>query len=101
MSAINWTNVSNPANFLAVPNLTTNGAFWTGITFMVWIVLLISFIPFNIEIALLASAFIALIASVMLVYAGLVAWWVCLFFFGMILFAFLYIAWSNSRSSYS
>jgi cell division protein FtsW (lipid II flippase) len=98
--AVNWTNVSNPIMLLAVPNENTNGSFWTVVIFMVWSVLLLIFIVINFETALLTATFIALIASIILTYAGLVAWWVVLFFAGTLLFAILYIVWSSNRSSY-
>lgn len=98
---INWSNVTDPAHFLAVPNETTAGSFWSIVIFMCWIVLIIVFLGFNVEVALLASSFICLVASILLVYAGLVAWWNVLFFIGFILFMILYIVYSNSRSSYS
>lgn len=99
--AINWTNITSPERLLAVPNQTTSGGFWTGITFMIWIVLTLIFLGFNFEIALLTSSFIALVASILLAYAGLVAWWVVLFYSAFVLFMILYIVYSNSRSTYS
>jgi len=98
--SINWSNVTSPERLLAVPNLNTGGWFWTACVYMVWIVLLLAFLGFNFEIAVLTSSFIALIASIILVYAGLMAWEHCLFFGGAILFMIIYIAWSNSRTSY-
>lgn len=99
--SINWSNITSPERFLAVPNTNTGGNFWTACLFMVWFILLLAFLNFNVEVAILSSSFIVLIASILLAYAGLVAWWVCLFFAGVILFMILYIVWSNSRTSYS
>jgi len=100
MTEVNWTNITNPTNFLATPNTNTGGWFWTACVYMVWFVLLLTFLGFTFEVAILTSSFIALIASILLAYAGLVAWWVVLFFAGVILFIILYIVFSNSRTSY-
>lgn len=99
--AYNWSNVTSPERFLAVPNANTSGWFWTASLFLVWFVLLLTFLGFNAEIAILTASFLALIAGLFLAYMGLIAWWVVLFFAGVILFMILYIVWSNSRTSYS
>ena len=95
---VNWSTIITPAQLLAVPNTNTGGSFWSIVVYLVWVVLILAFLPFNIEVALLASSFIALIASILLVYMGLIAWPTVLFFVAFILFMFLYIVWSSRHS---
>ena len=92
----NWTNLSNPAQLLAVANTNTGGYFWTGMNMMVFLVALISMIAIvSWEQALLASAFLGLLISLVLTYAGLTGYWVMGTFVGIILLTIMYIIWSN------
>jgi hypothetical protein len=94
---VNWTNVTTPEQMLAIPNSTTNGAFWLTVTFLIWVVLNIVFQSFGFEVALLASSFIALVIALFLSYMGLVAFGWVLFFLGILLFTIIYIIWSSNR----
>jgi len=95
----NWTAVNNVTEILQVPMNTTSGFFYVGVLVLVFFILLISLAGFGIEVAILASAFVALIAGVLLVYMQLMAWGWLLPFFALILFLFLYITWSSNRDS--
>lgn len=95
--SVNWTNVTTPGDLLAVPNTNTGGNFWLAIIFMVWVVLIIAFLGIGFEGAILVASFIALVASLFLVYMNLVAWQWSLFFLGFIIFMILYIVWSSSK----
>jgi|TARA_R100000750_G_scaffold36466_2_gene23517 hypothetical protein len=94
---INWTNITTPQQILAIPNDNSSGMFWAMTTYMIWIVLMLVFSIVNIEVAILASTFIALISSMLLAYIGLVAWENTLFFIGFLLFTILYIIWSSGK----
>ena len=92
----NWSGVDTPEEFLAMPNASTSGYFWTGMDLMVFLILFITLAgPFGWEGALLSAGFIGLLMSIFLVYLGLVAWWVVGAFIGMLLLMFIYIIWSN------
>lgn len=102
MPRINWTNVSSFKDYADVPNTVTSGYFWLGMLWMVYIVLMITFIAlgFGIEVALLSSTFLALVGAIFLVYIGLIAWQWALMFVGILLLLFLYIVWSSNRDSH-
>lgn len=95
---VNWTNVTAPADLLRLPNENTGGNFWASIIIMLWVVLIIIFSKLGFEISILASSFLMLVLTVLMVYAGLVSWTLALFFLGIILFMFLYIVWSSNRN---
>ena len=94
---INWTNITSPADLLQVPNTNTGGSFWSATLYMIWVVLLIVFAPFNIEVAFLVSAFFGIVAGMLLAYGGLISWANVLFFIGQLIFAVLYVVWSSNR----
>ena len=94
---VNWTNITSPADLLAVPNANSSGSFWSATLYMIWVVLLLVFTPFNIEVALLASTFFGIVAGILLAYADLVSWGNVLFFIGELIFTILYIVWSSNR----
>ena len=93
--AVNWTNVSTWTQILQTANTNSSSWFWTLILYGVWAVILLLFSTWGFEVAMLGSAFIALIFGLFLVYAGLVAWTWLLTFVGIILIMFLYIVWSK------
>jgi hypothetical protein len=94
---VNWTNITEPSQLLHIPNTNTSGNFWIMILFLIWVVFILGFIIFGIEVALLASAFICMVIGLFLVYMGLIAWGWALFFISVLIFFFLYIVWSNNR----
>lgn len=98
--ATNWSNVTTAYDYLNIPNQNTGGYFWLGMVWMVFIVMLISFISLGvgIEVALLASAFAGLVMVIFLAYVGLVAFGWVLFFAGILLALFLYILWSRGKN---
>lgn len=73
MTIINWSNVTTAGDFLAAANTATGGYFWTGVLYMFVIILIMALIPFGMEIAILASLFIGIIAGIMLLYLGLIS----------------------------
>lgn len=97
MAAINWTNITDFDQIPGAANTASNGSFWVGMLYMIWIILLLVLIPFGFEASILAASFIALILGILLVYSELVAWYWALTFVGMILAMFLYIIWSSPK----
>ena len=98
MSVTNWTNITSPDQILSIANDTTSGYFWLTVNMMIWVVLMLAFIGYGFEVAVLGSTFIALIVSFFLTYMGLIAWQWCLFFVGTLIFMLLYINWSSNRN---
>ena len=95
--AVNWTNVTSWNDVLATANTNSGSWFWTFIMYGIFLVALLIFSAWGFEVALLISAFIGLLLGILLVYAGLVSWTWTLTFVGIILFSFLYIAWSCKK----
>jgi hypothetical protein len=97
MSQINWSNVSNFNDYLQASNTGSEGLFWITVVYLIFAVILISMSIFSFEAAILTAAFIGLILSLMLAFAGLVGFWVVGTFVGIILFMLLYLNWINPR----
>lgn len=95
----NWTAINTVIGLLQTPMNNTSGYFYFGVLILVFFILLISLVGFGVEVAILSSAFVALVAGILLVYMELMAWWLLLPFFALILFMFLYIVWSSNRDS--
>ncbi len=90
-------NMTNFGELLKIPNAITGGWFWLGIQVLVFIVLLVSFLGFGFEVALLSAGFITLISGVFLVYLELLSWRWLMFFLGIILFTLLYSVWKRRK----
>lgn len=73
MSRVDWTNVTTPSNLLAVPNSSTGGWFWTTMLYTAVIIMIMSFIQFGLEVALLVSLFIGILLGMFLFYLGLIS----------------------------
>lgn len=99
MSAVNWTNMTDFGSLPSLANTASNGTFWVGMIYMMWIILIFMLIGYGFEVALMVSSFIFLIVSILAVYAGLMAWTWLLPFAGLTLFMFLYIIFSSSRNN--
>ena len=97
--AVNWTNITNPAQFLATPNTNTGGYFWTTMLFTLVIILTLSFIQFGIEIALLVALFIGILAGIFLFYLGLVSVTWLGMLVGFELFLVIYVIAMNSKNN--
>jgi len=92
----NWSGVDTPEEFLAMPNASTSGWFWTGMDIMVFLVLFISLASnFGWEAGILSAGFIGLLMSIFLLYMNLISLWIVGFFIALILIVFIYIIWSN------
>lgn len=97
MTSINWTNITDFGDLPAQANVATDGMFWMGMYFMIYVIIFLMVIFFGFEVALLLSSFVALIIGLMLVYSGLLAWNYLLIPAGVILATFLYIIWSSQK----
>jgi hypothetical protein len=98
--SIAWVNVTNISQILALPNQAASGYFWVGILVLIEFVLLLSLLNFGFEMALITSAFITFILSIMLfMMGGLVSSWFVLVFLGVTLFSILYIYVSSTREN--
>jgi len=92
----NWTGVDTPGEFLAMPNASTGGWFWTGMDLMVFLILFISLATgFGWEAGLMSAAFVGLLMSIFLVYMNLVSFWIVGIFVALLLLMFIYIIWGN------
>jgi hypothetical protein len=83
-------NATTFKEILQIPNYTTEGMAWFGLLFMVHIIIVMSMLLFGVESALLASAFISLIAGMFLVYLDLIGWQWLMIFFAEILLMIIY-----------
>jgi len=83
MASTNWTNITTFDGYLTEAN--RYAPFWTGIMFMMWIVLVITFLPFGTSVALIGGSFLGLLLGLFLVYMNLVAWKWLLTFVGVIM----------------
>jgi hypothetical protein len=97
----NWSAVNNINDLMSAANGPANGYFWTGMLYMIWVVLTILFINLGFEVAVLTSSFICFIIGLSLLYANLVSLgWGILPFVGIILSIILYITWSTRSDSW-
>ena len=84
MAGTNWTAITTFEQLLSQAN--NYSPFWTGVLFMIWIVLIIMFIPYGTVTAVLGGSFLAILMGIFLLYMGLVAWkWVLAIFAVMVL----------------
>jgi len=97
MVAINWSNMTDFGQLPAAANDASGGSFWVGMLYMMWIIMILLMISYGFEVAIVTSSFIFLIVSLLMVYAGLLAWPWALTFVGLLLFMFLYIIWSAPK----
>ena len=99
MTAINWTNITDFGQLPAQANNVSSFNFWVAVIFLIFIVLFIMLIGYGFEVAILISGFLAMVLSILLVYADLIPWFYILFFAALLLFMFLYIVWSSGRKT--
>jgi hypothetical protein len=92
----NFSNMTTWQGFLNMANENSAGYFWTLLgCYLPFIIATVVLLPFGWEVAIVIGAFIGIILSALLSYAGLVAWWVVGSFIGIEIFMILYIFWSN------
>lgn len=92
----NITNMNTFKDFIVSANLSGAGYLFTAINFLVCLVLFITLSSsFGWESALLSSAFIGLLLSVLFAYIGVVPFWIVGFFVASIVLTILYIVLSS------
>ena len=91
-----WSNVTTPEEFLAMPNTSTGGWFWTGIDLMIFLILFITLAgAFGWEAGILSAGFIGIIMTLLLAYMNLVSFSTAGWFIGIVVIIMIYILWSN------
>lgn len=93
MAVVNWTNVTNWNDVLALPNTTTEGWFWSAIVYMLFIVATLIFSSFGFEIGILSGVFLGLVTSLFLAYMDLVTWGTVQVFIALFVIIGLYLMW--------
>ena len=72
---VNWTEINTFEDMLVSANAYS--PFWAMMLFMIWAVLVITFMPYGTVVAIMAGSFVAFFLGLFLAYMGLVAWqWV-------------------------
>jgi hypothetical protein len=97
MTITNWTNVTDLNGLLGVASSSTGGFTYVAITFMFFVVGLISMISFGVEVAVMASAFGAILLSLIFVSMGLMGYQWLGAFVGLELVMIIYAWWSSSK----
>jgi hypothetical protein len=83
--------------FINFANQSGGGYLFTLITFLVFSVLFVTLsASFGWESALLSSAFIGIIISLLFSYAGLINWWITGFFVGVTIIMVIYEVWGRN-----
>jgi hypothetical protein len=83
LNSTNWTAMTDFEGILLEANRFAE--FWLGILLMMWVVLVVTFLPFGTHVAVLGGSFLALVLGIFLYYMGLVAGIYVLMMMGMIL----------------
>jgi len=95
--AVNWTNITTVGSFLNEANTQTSGMFWASMLGLIYVVLLISLLPFGIYPAVISSSFVAFVLGIFLVYMGLVNWTIVASIAGIMIAIFLWIGYSSNK----
>ena len=93
--ANNWTSVSNTGEMLALANANSGGFFWTGMLFLIFVVLFTSMLFAGFEVAILGAAFSCLMIGLILAYMDLVGWIWVVMFAGIVIGMFLWIMYNR------
>lgn len=93
MPIANFSNMSSFTEILAGSNVGVSGWFWTVMVYMIYIILIVSMLSSTLETSIIVSSVIMLFLSLILAYAGLVAWWVVGTFFGVIITFYILHYW--------
>lgn len=99
VNATSWVNVQNLTSVLEMPNTNTGGWFWTGMAYMIVMVLTLAMIQFGIEAALLTSLFIGILIMMLLVYMGLATMTSLGILVGIEILLVIYLMWSSPKSN--
>jgi len=91
----NFDGVNTLSGMLGAANANTGGYTYIGLLVMMQIIILIAMLGFGFETAILASAFIALIAGLFFTYLGLISFSWLMFFVAQIIVMIIYITWQK------
>jgi len=91
----NFKGVNSLSGLLGAANANTGGYTYLGLLVMMQVIIMIAFIGFGIETAVLGSAFIVLIAGLFFTYLGLISFSWLMFFMAQILMMIIYITWQK------
>jgi len=83
MTGTNWNNITTFEGLLTEAN--TFAPFWNGMLLMMWVILIITFLPFGTSVAFIGGSFSAFLIGLLLVYMGLVSWKILMIMVGVIL----------------
>lgn len=95
MTQINWTNFTDLGDLPSLANTASGGTFWSGMLYMLFIIMILVLVGYGFEVSLMISSFIALIIGLLLVYSDLIGWFSIIPFVAVILFLVLYISWNR------
>lgn len=90
-------NVTTLTGMLDVANATTGGYTYIALLIMLQVIMMIATIAWGFEVAILSSAFIALISGLFLTYLGLISMSWLMFFAAQIIIVILYITWQKKN----
>jgi uncharacterized membrane protein len=91
----NWTAINTFEDMLVEANKYS--PFWLAILMMLWVTLVITFLPMGTSVALLGGSFLALVMGIFLVYMGLVGWKWLLMIVGVIIFTIIWDALNSKK----
>ena len=96
-ATINWSAINTPIQILQAVNTSASWA-WTGINWLVFLVVMITSMNFGFEVSLVLASFIGLLMSLFLIFIGLAtfSWTTGVFIAGVIL-GILFIIGSSNR----
>jgi hypothetical protein len=93
----NWTNITTPAQMLAIPNTATSNWFYPAMLITLFVIILVSLMNYTFEKAILVASWTCAIVSMLFVFAGLLHWmWFLFFLAPMILWTIF--AWTSSKT---
>lgn len=91
-------NLTSFSDILSHANTMTDGTFWTGIYWMIIIIVLLSSLAFGVETAIILAFFLGMILGIFLLYLGLIE----VISFGItvaaLLFLVIYFTYSSSKN---
>lgn len=96
--AQNLSNVNTLQEILATANQTTNDTFWTGIFWMILVIILVSSLAFGFEAAVLLTFFAGFVFGLFLLYLGLIGMFTFGITVGALFFFALYLIYTSNRN---
>ena len=86
----NWTEITTFEQIITSAN--AHGPFWTAMLYMLWIVLVITFLPFGSSVAIIGGGFLAFFIGIFLAYMGFVSWKYLMIILGTVILMILWEA---------